>query len=102
MSRFYPKPLIRAKPIMRLQCCLLFASDAPVTVNIAETAESDAVPRRGCWWAQKVGEDYSRPTNVVPALRKSPIELPVIPHPRDLDISQVIVRSSLSSHSDGE
>lgn len=49
-----------------------------------------------------MGEDHSRPTNMVPALRKSPVELPDMPVRRDPDISQVIVRSQIHALLHGE
>ena len=72
-------------------------SDLPSVVSMGKSLLSRDAPRRACWWATKVGEDLRRPTNVVPVLRKSPIDLPNMPVRRDPDISQVIVRSQLHS-----
>ncbi|OEH74861.1 cathepsin cpc2 [Cyclospora cayetanensis] len=62
-----------------------------------ESRKSSGIPRRTCWWATKIGEDLSRPTNIVPAVRKSPIELPNLPHRKDPEISRVTVRSRIHS-----
>ncbi|KAL8440354.1 hypothetical protein Efla_000242 [Eimeria flavescens] len=75
--------------------------DKPEVVNLEKAVGSKERPRRGCWWAQKLGEDHAKPTNIVPALRKSPVELPNMPVRRSPDISRVIVRSKVHSHLHG-
>ncbi|KAL8270953.1 hypothetical protein Esti_005108 [Eimeria stiedai] len=76
--------------------------DKPEVVRWSESDSSRALPRRACWWAQKLNEDHTTPTNIVPAIRKSPIELPKMPVPREPDISQVIVRSQIHSYLHGK
>ncbi|PFH31114.1 cathepsin CPC2 [Besnoitia besnoiti] len=53
--------------------------------------------KRGCWWAKKLGEDISTPTNEVPKERRSPLEVPLWPssHPPNIEAVAAAVRKSL-------
>lgn len=81
--------------------CMRAHPDAPSMISTQELLTSHTSPRRGCWWASKVGEDLSKPTNEVPAVRKSPVDLPVMLVPRNPDVSQVIIRPHVDATANG-